>query len=70
MVDVTSEKCMETRLHRETTFTFEGGKSALYCKRHTDDGMLNVYLETSFHESCKKAPSHNTQRIKPAVYCK
>ncbi|CAM9457002.1 unnamed protein product [Laminaria digitata] len=44
--------------------------SAVYCKLHAEDGMVDVYLKRCLHDSCTKAPSYNFEGRKPAVYCK
>ena len=47
-----------------------GSKTAVYCRQHAQDDMVNVYSKRCLHDSCIKCPSFNIRGSKTAVYCK
>ncbi|CAM9647529.1 unnamed protein product [Laminaria digitata] len=55
---------------REETFNFEGSKPAAFCKKHAEDGMVDVRNRRCLYDSCTTRPSYNFEGIKPGAYCK
>jgi len=43
------------------------GKKPLFCKKHKDDGMVDVIHKTC--RDCKKQPTYNFETEKEALYC-
>ena len=53
----------------QASFNFVGSKPA-YCKKHAEDGMVNVRNRRCLHDSCSKYPCYNFKGSTPAMYCK
>ena len=48
----------------------EGSKTAVYCRQHADDGMVDVCKKRCSHDSCTKVPTFNFQGSRTSAYCK
>ncbi|CAN0509465.1 unnamed protein product, partial [Scytosiphon promiscuus] len=52
------------------SYSFPGNKTAVYCKQHAEDGMVNVRNKKCLHTSCTKRPLYNFEGNRGGVYCK
>ena len=48
----------------------EGSKTAVYCKQHAADGLVNIQRTRCLHDSCTKVPSFNVEGSRTAAFCK
>ena len=62
--------CSHDSCRRHSAYNVLGSKTAIYCKHHASDGMVNVRSKRCLHESCARRPSFNLVDSKTAVYCK
>ena len=60
--------CRKCRM--QATFTFEGSKPAVYCKKHAEDGMVDIRSRCCSHESCTTQARFGFEGNKAKVYCK
>ena len=56
MVEVVSTRFSNDCCTKQPKFNFEGSKTVAYCRRHTDNGMLNVPTKRCIHKSCLARP--------------
>ncbi|CAM9987660.1 unnamed protein product, partial [Laminaria digitata] len=41
-IRATSRRCSHDSCPRRPSFNFKGSKSAMYCKEHAEDGMVDI----------------------------
>ena len=72
MVAIFRKYCSHGSCSRFPCYNFEGSKKAhaVYCKKHAQDGMVDVVHKRCKHDSCTTIPSYNVKGSKTAVYCK
>jgi hypothetical protein len=63
-------KCIEENCKKQSSYNNIGEKTALYCKEHKKDGMIDVKHKTCIEENCKTRPSYNNIGEKTGLYCK
>ena len=69
MVNVQTEVCSHDACSREPKFNIEGTKTAVYCKQHAEDGMVNGRPRSCSNDYCTKRPCFNVESSKIAAYC-
>ena len=70
MVNVCSQHCLQESCTKTPNFNVAGGVTAVFCKQHAEDGMVDVRCKRCAYDSCNTRPSFNYEGRKPAVYCK
>lgn len=70
MIYILNGRCSIDTRTKVPSFNDLGNKSAMYCKQHAEDGMVNVWGKRCFHASCTKRPNFNILGCETAVYCK
>ena len=53
-----------------TTDIQPGSKTAVYCKKYAEDGMVDVRYKRCSHDSGARVPSFNVEGSKKAPYCR
>ena len=51
------------------SFNFEGNTNGIYCKKHSEPGMINVVSPRCNAEDCSKQPNFNFEGESRALYC-
>ena len=55
MVDVCTRRCSQGSCTTIPTFNFVGSKTAVYCRQHSEAGMVNVHkTKRCSHDSCSR----------------
>jgi hypothetical protein len=60
--------CQEINCQKRCSFNFKG-KSAIYCKEHKKEGMIDVKHKTCDENNCNKRPHFNFKGEKQGIYC-
>ena len=50
-------------------FNYKNEKKALYCSKHSLEGMIDVISKRCIHEDCNTQPVYNYTNEKKALYC-
>ena len=53
-----------------SVFNVEGSKRPTFCKKHTQEGMLNVMKKSCAHGACVARASHNVLGNGRPTFCK
>lgn len=62
--------CAHDSCKTNASFNAKGSKMAAYCKKHAEDGMVNVHHRRCTHGSCTTQPSFNVAGSTTPLYCK
>ena len=68
MVVVQGRRCSYEFCTTQPNFNVEGSKTAVFCRQHAKNGMVNVFCRRCSDGSCSKGPSYNFEGIKTAAY--
>ena len=73
-IDISSKKrkssCFHNGCTKYPTFNHPGEKTVLYCKEHSEPGMIDVKHKRCNQSGCIKQPSFNHIGEETALYCK
>jgi hypothetical protein len=61
--------CKQDKCRKQPVYNKEDEKTALYCKQHKTDGMIDVKNKTCKEVGCKIRPCYNKEGEKTALYC-
>lgn len=70
MVDVSTKQCSIDSCTKRPSFNRVGSMTAVYCKYHADEGMVNVWSNRRSHQSCGKRTLLNVAGTKETLYLK
>ena len=74
MVNVDNKRCLHDYCTKVPSYNLEGVKPAVYCKQHSEDGMVGVCGRRCLHGSCTKKPSYRFEGSyrfeRPVAFCK
>ena len=62
-------RCLNHVCTARARYNIQGIKTALYCRKHAEDGMLNVYVRRCLHYACTKSASFNFHGKKFPTHC-
>ncbi|CAN0440690.1 unnamed protein product, partial [Laminaria digitata] len=63
-------RCSHDSCTRSPNFNVAGSKKPAYCKRHSEDGMVNVVSRRCSHDSCTRQPTFDFAGNTQPLYCK
>ncbi|CAN0020330.1 unnamed protein product [Ectocarpus sp. 6 AP-2014] len=63
-------KCRAPQCTRCASFNTEGGKTAMFCRQHAEEGMVDVAHKRCAQAGCTQHPTFNNQGSKTAMFCK
>ena len=63
-------RCVHPQCMKFASYNLEGSKTAVFCKQHSEDGMVNVISLRCSHVSCTRQPSFNAEGSRTAAFCK
>ena len=69
-MDVRSRRCSYDSCTKQSNFNVEGSTTAVYCKAHAEEGMVNVCARRCLYDSCMKRPTLNYEGSTTAALCK
>ncbi|CAM9151373.1 unnamed protein product, partial [Laminaria digitata] len=69
MVNVVTKRCARDPCAEWPSFNFEGQKTPAFCKKHSEDGMVNVFHSCA-RGCCETAPNINFHGSKRPAFCK
>ena len=70
MVNVNTRHCSHDSCMKKPYFNVEGSKTAVYCRQHADDGMVDVLSKRCSQDSCTKQPGFNFVGSRTSAFCK
>ena len=62
-------RCLHHLCTSRAFYGVQGNKPASYCKKHAEDGMLNVGVKRCSEHTCSKTASFNFLGSKIGIYC-
>ena len=70
MVDIRNKRCLHISCTKRSNFNVKGSKTAVYCKQHSEEGMVYVYAKRFSSGACTKLPNSNVEGRTTAAHCK
>ncbi|CAM9326135.1 unnamed protein product, partial [Laminaria digitata] len=63
-------RCSNHFCKTRASYSAQGSKRAAYCKKHAEDGMVNVQYKRCSRDTCTRKGSVNVEGSKTAAYCR
>jgi hypothetical protein len=69
MINVKDKRCIHNGCLKQPSYGFENEKTALYCKTHKLELMIDVISKRCIHDGCSIQPTYGFENETNASYC-